>query len=211
MIAVAPKANNQSATPKARTKRVRAEPGAPSTQDLYTGMSGQFFAMSQFLWRGYNVAIPAVDVGDDVFVIEETKEIGRGMLRRVQVKTAGSLERKNGKTIAQFGLSRGQLNVAPAYGELYFMLIIRWDEIDSRKDWRFILIRRDDLNTIRATPVARRRGPKLKPDGQAADQITMSVELSADDAYAWGHSLKAYLDQWSSDWPAGSPMRARIA
>ena len=46
-----------------------AQHASASTQDLYTGMSGQFAAMSEFLWRGYNVAIPAVDVGEDIFVV----------------------------------------------------------------------------------------------------------------------------------------------
>ena len=27
--------------------------------------------MSEFLYRGYNVAVPAVDIGDDVYVVED--------------------------------------------------------------------------------------------------------------------------------------------
>lgn len=40
--------------------------------------------MSEFLWRGYNVAIPEVDRGDDIFVVHDDD----GTLHRVQVKTA---------------------------------------------------------------------------------------------------------------------------
>jgi hypothetical protein len=32
----------------------------------YIGKSGQLAAMSEFLWRGWNVAMPEVDEGDDI-------------------------------------------------------------------------------------------------------------------------------------------------
>lgn len=35
----------------------------------YTGKSGQLAVMAEFLIRGYNVAMPEVDEGDDVFVV----------------------------------------------------------------------------------------------------------------------------------------------
>ncbi|MFN9688681.1 MAG: hypothetical protein ACK57X_07415 [Bacteroidota bacterium] len=44
--------------------------------------------MSEFLTRGWNVAIPEVDVGDDIFVVQDDN----GTLRRVQVKTSTSTE-----------------------------------------------------------------------------------------------------------------------
>jgi len=88
------------------------------TEDLYTGMSGQFAAMSEFLWRGYNVAIPAVDVGEDIFVVEAAN----GVLRRVQVKTAGTRGHGNGTKRVQFALSRAQLNMEPGASDLFFML-----------------------------------------------------------------------------------------
>ncbi len=55
--------------------------------------------MSEFLTRGWNVAIPEVDIGDDIFVVQDDN----GTLRRVQVKTSTS-------TIRQSGFS-GQFNV----------------------------------------------------------------------------------------------------
>lgn len=36
-----------------------------SRRSLYIGRSGQLAVMAEFLYRGYNVAIPEVDVGDD--------------------------------------------------------------------------------------------------------------------------------------------------
>ncbi len=55
-------------------------------QNLYTGMSGHLGAMSEFLSLGYNVAIPEVDRGDDVFVVRDDD----GDLSRIQVKTANA-------------------------------------------------------------------------------------------------------------------------
>ena len=98
-----------------RTARRRAKPGAASTQDLYTGMSGQFVAMSEFLWRGYNVAVPAVDAGEDIFVVEAEEEV----LRRVQVKTAGAGTVKGRAKSVRFTLSRTQLNLAMGGSELF--------------------------------------------------------------------------------------------
>lgn len=40
--------------------------------------------MAEFLMRGWNVAIPEVDMGDDIFVVKDSE----GTLRKVQVKTA---------------------------------------------------------------------------------------------------------------------------
>ena len=41
------------------------------TDVLYTGRAGQLVVMAELLLRGWNVAMPEVDVGDDVFVVED--------------------------------------------------------------------------------------------------------------------------------------------
>lgn len=169
-------------------------------------MSGQFVAMSEFLWRGYNVAMPAVDVGEDIFVVEA----GDGVLRRVQVKTAGTGRQKNGVKTVQFTLSRSQLNLPLGGSELFFMLLARWDDLEGGRPWRFILMRRDELNSLRTTPAPGTRGRRRAPDAKAGDALAMKVQLSATDATAWGHSLAAYLDTWTSDWPVAGPMKARV-
>jgi PD-(D/E)XK endonuclease len=60
--------------------------------NLYLGKAGQFAVMSHFLMRGWNVAVPEVDVGDDLLVVEDKK----GIFFRVQVKTAQAVERNKG-------------------------------------------------------------------------------------------------------------------
>ena len=56
--------------------------------NLYIGRAGQLLVMSEFLLRGWNAALPEVDVGDDVFVVKDED----GTLFRIQVKTAGEKE-----------------------------------------------------------------------------------------------------------------------
>src|SRR5687768_8786775 len=51
-------------------------------QSLYKGASGQMAVLSEFLYRLMNVAVPEVDVGDDIFVVKEQDEA----VTRVQVK-----------------------------------------------------------------------------------------------------------------------------
>ena len=50
----------------------------------HLGRAGEFAAMSEILARGWNVAIPEVDMGSDVFVAQDDGT----RLTRVQVKTS---------------------------------------------------------------------------------------------------------------------------
>lgn len=56
--------------------------------------------MSEFLMPGWNVSIPEVDIGNDIFVVQDDN----GTLRRVQVKTSVSTSRKSTYS-AQFSIS----------------------------------------------------------------------------------------------------------
>ena len=73
---------------------------------LYKGASGEMAVMSEFLFRLINVAVPEVDVGDDVFVVREKDEA----VTRVQVKYAAADEQQNGEYVAQFSLPWKQLD-----------------------------------------------------------------------------------------------------
>lgn len=75
-----------------------------SNYHLYLGKAGHLTVMSEFLIRGWNVAIPEVDIGDDIFVVQDDS----GTLRRVQVKTATSIQRKK-STSGQFNIPLLQL------------------------------------------------------------------------------------------------------
>ena len=91
-----------------------------SRANLYLGKAGQFSAMSEFLCRGWNVATPEVDVGDDIFVVRDET----GEFWRVQVKTANGKTTKSGFS-AQFNLSLPQLEQA-FEPELIYYFIVRY-------------------------------------------------------------------------------------
>ena len=95
--------------------------------NLYLGKAGELTAMSYFLMRGWNVATPEVDVGDDIFVIEDNK----GIFHRVQVKTAKAVERKNGYSV-QFNLPLAQLEkrIQP---EIHYIFVVCRNEEWSDK------------------------------------------------------------------------------
>ena len=101
---------------------------------LYFGRAGQLFVMSEFLLRSWNVAIPEVDEGDDIFVVKH--ETGR--LMRIQVKAAQSKTQKEG-FYAQFNISVKQLSdITKGY---HFVFVVRhhnhWEQI--------LIIRQNDL------------------------------------------------------------------
>jgi hypothetical protein len=58
----------------------------------FLGKAGHLFMMSEFLMLGWNVAVPEVDIGDDIFVVQDDN----GTLRRVQVKTSTGRTQKQG-------------------------------------------------------------------------------------------------------------------
>jgi hypothetical protein len=100
----------------------------------YVGKAGQLAAMAEFLLRGYNVAMPEVDVGDDIFVVEDR----RGQLWRIQVKTAVGKKRAYGYS-GQFALSLSQLQ-HPKEPDLYYVFALR-----RADQWDFLVIPRENL------------------------------------------------------------------
>ena len=105
-------------------------------QNLYVGRAGQMAVMAELLWRGWNVALPEVDVGEDVFVVKDES----GKLWRVQVKTATAKAQKTGYS-AQFNVSLKQLETLRT-PDLVYIFAIR-----SPAGWEtFIVIDRTTLH-----------------------------------------------------------------
>ena len=103
--------------------------------NLYVGKAGQFAAMSEFLMRGWNVAVPEVDIGDDIFVVRDEN----GEFVRVQVKTATSQTRSENFS-AQFSIPLTQLD-RTFVPELVYCFLIR-----HNNQWLSpLLINRSDL------------------------------------------------------------------
>ena len=85
----------------------------------YIGKAGHLAVMVEFLMRGWNLAIPEVDTGDDIFVVQDEN----GTLRRVQVKTSMAKERLKGFS-GQFQIPVKQLrNIRDVL--VHYVLIVR--------------------------------------------------------------------------------------
>jgi len=105
---------------------------------LYLGSSGELAAMSELLYRGHNVAVPEVDVGDDVFVVPDEEE----SVTWVQVKSANATG-QHGGYFAQFSIPLWQLR-KPDLPPLVYILPVRWEG-----RWAdFLVIRRATLNHL---------------------------------------------------------------
>lgn len=76
--------------------------------------------MSEFLVRGWNVAIPEVDIGDDIFVVHDKE----GFLERVQVKSATAKNRSSGFS-AQFTVPLKQLTSIANPPFIHYVFIAR--------------------------------------------------------------------------------------
>ena len=87
--------------------------------NLYIGRAGQLAVMGEFLFRGWNVALPEVDVGDDVFVVKDEG----GDLFRIQVKTATSKPSGSAYS-AQFAVGLSQLKT-PRVPDLINVFAVR--------------------------------------------------------------------------------------
>lgn len=103
--------------------------------NLYVGKAGQFAAMSEFLMRGWNVAVPEVDIGDDIFVVRDEN----GEFVRVQVKTATAQTRSKNFS-AQFSVPLAQLD-RTFVPELVYCFLTR----HNNKWLSPLLIKRSDL------------------------------------------------------------------
>lgn len=152
--------------------------------------------MSELLLRGWNVAVPVVDVGDDVFVINDDDKT----TWRVQVKSArAKLAASTGAASARFNLSRAQLRRIED-PELFFMLMVR----DGAR-WRFLVVPRERMLEIHQryvnTPWV---GPGRRPissDDAKTDKLGFDVVIDAGDAYGWNTSLTEFLDAWPPELP----------
>lgn len=104
-------------------------------KNLYLGKAGQFVVMSEFLAKGWNVAIPEVDIGDDIFVVKDQN----GDFSRIQVKTATG-QKKNYGFSAQFNVPISQLEKVFT-PDLTYVFTVRFEG----KWGHFLVVKRDKL------------------------------------------------------------------
>jgi hypothetical protein len=106
----------------------------------YTAKAAHLAVMSELAWLGYNVAMPEIDIGDDIFAVNDAS----GNMWRIQVKYSATKSQK--KTVSgMFGCRKSQLE-APGTPELYYVFVFR---VASK--WRFAVISRASLLTHHQT------------------------------------------------------------
>jgi hypothetical protein len=151
----------------------------------YVGKAGHLAVMAEFLLRGYNVAMPEVDVGDDIFVVEDR----RGQLWRIQVKTAIGKERAYGYS-GQFALSLSQLE-NPKDPDLYYVFALR-----KADQWEFLVILRKVL-----LGEHRDQGVGTVSGGN----VILTLRSREHQVLCSGRDLQHYRNNWH-DWPViGGP------
>jgi hypothetical protein len=103
-----------------------------SIHDTYTGRAGQLAVMAELLMRKRNVAIPEVDVGEDVLAFISGQEV----ISRLQVKTANARALKAaGRYSARVSVPLRQLRAADR-PTLYYAFPVRLE--DRWMDFLFI-------------------------------------------------------------------------
>jgi hypothetical protein len=149
-------------------------------QSGYVGKAGQLATMAEYLLRGYNVAMPEVDVGDDIFVVHDW--IGR--LWRIQVKTAIGKKRRYGYS-AKFAVSIEQLAEEKS-PDLIYVFALR---IES--GWEFVIIPRAKLDLERTT-----HGLGTTVEGS----LILTFRYREDQVLCSGQDFQVYRDNWA-EWP----------
>ena len=156
----------------------------PKHQNLYLGKAGQFAVMAECLMRGFNVAIPEVDIGDDLFVVNDES----GNYRRIQVKSITATQR--GQAVApgysaQFKVPLTQLKKVFT-PELIYVFVARFPT-----GWGpFLVIPRDALLTLHDV---HGMGAKTK----AGKDVQFYVRFGPDgSAVCSKQSLAAFVNQF---------------
>jgi hypothetical protein len=149
-------------------------------KSAYVGKAGQLAVMAEYLLRGYNVAMPEVDEGDDVFVVENRS----GELWRVQVKTAIGLRRGRGWR-ATYSVSRNQLQKERT-PDLFYVFALR-----RESTWEFVLMSRGTLeDEVDDYHVGSRSG----------DDVVLTVTFQEHAVLCSRRDWQGYRNNWS-EWP----------
>jgi hypothetical protein len=107
----------------------------------YKSKAAHLAAMAELAWREYNVAMPEIDIGDDIFAVNDTS----GNFWRIQVKY-GSIKKQRKSISATFPCRKDQL-LKPDTPELYYIFVFR----DFSERWRYAIISRAALTVHHQT------------------------------------------------------------
>jgi len=151
--------------------------------NLYIGRAGQLAVMSEFLLRGWNAALPEVDLGDDVFVVKDEG----GKLSRIQVKTATSRP-SGGAYTAQFAVGLSQLKTLRTPDLTYVFTVRRGP------NWGPYLI------IPRVTLQERHELQRMGSASKNKKQLNLRFVYKAKSVRCGTHDISPFLNDWSR-WP----------
>jgi len=153
-----------------------------SKGNLYIGRAGQMAVMAEFLLRGWNVAVPEVDIGDDLLVLRDAD----GNLSRIQVKTSSTTELQQGYSL-RYSVRFSQLSqvLTP---DVTFVFASR-----LQKKWNpFIVIPRDVLYNYHLIHDVGSR--------TQSGNVTFYFRYDNTKMTCGGQDFSGYLDNWDA-WP----------
>jgi hypothetical protein len=146
----------------------------------HVGKAGHLAVMAELLLRGYNVAMPEVDEGDDIFVVHNQ----RGQLWRVQVKTAVGKPGGRGHR-GKFAVALNQLSTARE-PDLFYVLAIRrgtvWDQV------------------VLARPVLLEEHRAYGAGWVSGGNVLFTVRFSDSAVLCSGRDWQAHRNNWA-EWP----------
>lgn len=152
----------------------------------YLGKAGHLAVMSELAYLGYNVATPEIDIGDDVFAVNDES----GALYRIQVKTATAVRQKKSNR-CQFSLRVDQLRRAQT-PELHYVFTTRFDN-----QWQYVVVSRAVLEHLEGDGLG-----TIATAKNGRQSITVGVTFHDDGKVMAGRSidLTRYFKNWAT-WP----------
>jgi len=152
----------------------------------FVGKAGHLATMGEFALRGYNIAIPEIDIGDDIFAVNSTT----GAMWRVQAKTAiGRRQKKS--TAFRFSIRESAV-VTSMTPELHFIFAMRFDD-----SWKFLIVSRSVLANYQTTNTL---GSAYKRKTGTYYNYSFTVHDTGKVTSA-GIDLSHHLTDWGT-WPA---------
>jgi len=149
-------------------------------QTHFIGKAGQMAVMSEMALLGYNVAMPEIDTGDDIFVVNDVS----GAMWRFQVKTSlGKTQKKSHS--CQFSVRLNQITDSQT-PKLYFVFVTRIGQ-----EWKYIVIDRSILKHLMENESV---GSKSKHQG-GIDYLQLSMTFHNNgDVICSKKKLSSYLN-----------------
>lgn len=153
--------------------------GMPSTQ--YIGKAGHLAVMGELALRGYNVAMPEIDKGDDIFVVRNDT----GAMWRLQVKTSLGTRLRSSKRF-QFRIREDSIQNSQN-PDLHFVFAMR-----RKGRWRYLIM---DRSVLRNYVINNKLG---SPSGEYRQVVITLTDSNV--ATCSGQDLTNHLSDWNT-WP----------